>query len=161
MTHLEKPFCRHDVSVDIPATEVAVLVDALEDEHLALKERMGWTELKRQLEQEHRIDVHEASGEPWPDLEGDIKTLSTYLSEPISGREICVKPGPGSPLLEGWLILGLRGETARVPLSLGWDKGAQEVIDGGVDRTKLGERRPALPAWARDALGPEMRALRA
>jgi hypothetical protein len=159
MTHLEKPVFCHDVSVDIPATEVAVLVDALEDERLALKDRIGWEELKRQLEQEHRIDVHETSGDSFPDLEADIKTLSAYLSEPISGREICIKPGPGSPVLEGWLILGLRGETARVPLSLGWDKGAQAVIDGGVDREQAQQAR--LPAWARDALGPELRALRA
>ena len=69
--------------------------------------------------------------------------------------------GAGAPLLQGWLIFGLRGETARVPLSLGWDTDAQAVVDGGVERARLGESWGALPAWVRDALGPEMRAQRA
>jgi hypothetical protein len=160
MPHPETPFYRYDVSVDIPATEVAVLIDALDGERLALKDRIGWDELKRQLEQEQRIDVHETSGVAWPELEADLKTLSVYLSEPISGREVRVKPGPDAPVLQGWLIFGRRGETARVPLSLGWDQAAQAPVDGGVDRTQLGAQWAALPAWVRASLGPEMRAQR-
>src|SRR6185436_15293453 len=99
-----KPFYRYDLRVEIPATEVAVLVDALDGEELSLRGRIGGDELRRQLE-EQAIHLDVVSGERWPDFQRDIETLSVYLSEPISGREIRVEAGPGKPLLEGWLIL--------------------------------------------------------
>lgn len=150
---------RYDMSVDIPATEVAVLIDALDGEQLSLKDRIGWDELKRQLERE-RIDIHETADDPWTGLEADIKTLSVYLSGPISAREVQVKPGLAEPLVQGWLLFGLRGETARVPLSLAWDSTANAPVDNGVDREQLGAKWAALPAWVRDALGPQIRAQR-
>jgi len=91
--HREESPCRgpsrryhYDLSVEIPATEVAVLVDA-HGEALSLRERIGRNALRRQLEeQEIKLDV--SSDERWPDFQRDIETLSMYLSEPISRLDV-------------------------------------------------------------------------
>ena len=81
-----------------------------------------------------------------------------YLSEAISGREVHVAPGGEQPYLRGWIILGRRGETARVALSLAWDDDANMLVDLGIDRADLEARKADLPAWVKDALGPQLRA---
>ncbi len=158
MPLLEKPFHRYDLDIDVPATEVAVLVDAMEGEQLSMKTRVGWTTLKSQLEKDQRITVQVLSDDAWPDFENDIRTLSNYLSEPITGRDVYVAPGGEAPFLQGWLVLGRRGETARVPLLLQWDEDANALVDRGVDQASLEPQWSELPAWVRDALGPEIRA---
>jgi len=160
MPLLEKPFYRYDLRVDVPATEAAVLVDALAGERFTVKDRLGWATLKDQLEVEHRIAIEVLSDDAWPDFERDIQTLSVYLSEPISGREVHVSPNGDRPDLRGWIILGRRGETARIPLSLGWDEDANMLVDKGLDREVLEPQWDELPAWVKDALGPEIRAQR-
>jgi hypothetical protein len=160
MPLLEKPFYRYDLRVDVPPTEVAVLVDALAGERFTVKDRLGWDSLKEQIEREHRITIEVLSDEAWADFERDIQTLSVYLSEPISGREVHVAPSGDQPDLRGWIILGRRGETARIPLSLGWDEDANMLVDHGLDRVALERHWSELPAWVKDALGPEIRAQR-
>lgn len=157
MPLLEKPFYRYDLDVEVPATEVAVLVDALEGEQMSLKARIGWEKLKGQLEADQRITVGRLSDEAWADFESDIRALSVYLSEPISGREVYAEPGEDQPTLMGWLILGRRGETARVPLALGWNEDENALVDNGLDKAQLEKLWDELPAWVRDALGPERR----
>jgi hypothetical protein len=161
MTLLEKPFYRYDLKVDVPATEVAVLVDALEGERLSIKTRLGWPTIKAQLELEQRITVQVISDESWPDFENDIRAISVYLSEPITGREVYVAPGGDAPMLEGWLIVGRRGDSARVPLVLAWDEDQNMLVDRGVDRAELEPRWDDLPDWVKDAIGPELRAAKA
>lgn len=158
MPLLEKPFYRYDLNVDVPATEAAVLVDALEGEPLSLKTRLGWPTVKAQIEQDQRIAVEILADDAWPDFENDIRAISTYLSEPISGREVYVAPGGEEPMLEGWLVVGKRGETARVPLALAWDEDQNMLVDRGVDREVLAPRWDELPSWVKDAIGPELRA---
>ena len=146
-----QPFYRYQLEVDIPATEVAVLVDALEGEAFSLRERIGKEELRRQLEEQQiKVDLH--SDQLLPSFQRDIETLSAYLSEPISGRETHVVPGPGEPLPKGWVILGRRGETARLALDLAWDTGAQAVVDHGVDMEEAHRRWKDLPEWVRSLL---------
>lgn len=158
MPLLERPFHRYDLTVEVPATEVAVLIDAMEGERLSMKTRVGWPELKEQLEKEQRITIQVLSDEAWPDFENDIRVLSNYLSEPITGREVYAEPGEEAPFLQGWLVIGRRGETARVPLKLGWDEDANALLDFGIDRDHLDPPWEALPAWVKDAAGPEVRA---
>lgn len=158
MPLLERPFHRYDLNVEVPATEVAVLVDAMEGERLSMKTRVGWPALKEQLEKDQRITIEVLSDESWPDFENDIRALSNYLSEPITGREVYVEPGGEQPFLQGWLVIGRRGETARVPLKLGWDEDANALLDEGVDRSNLDAPWESLPAWVKDAAGPEVRA---
>ena len=154
---LEKPFYRYDLDVEVPATEVAVLVDAMEGERLSMKTRVGWPALKEQLEAEQRITVRVLSDDAWPDFENDIRALSNYLSEPVVGREVYVEPGDETPFLQGWLVIGRRGETARVPLSLAWDEDQNALIDRGVDKDQIEPSWEDLPAWVREATGPEQR----
>jgi hypothetical protein len=145
------PFYRYDLVVEIPATDVAVLVDALEGDDFSLRERLGTHELRRQLEaQELRIEA--LSLDRWPEFERDIGTLSAFLSEPICGREIHVEPGTGGPLLEGWAILGRRGETGRVALDLAWDTAKQAPVERGIDPAYAGQRWKDLPEWERSLL---------
>lgn len=146
-----KPFYRYDLNVEIPATEVAILVDALDGEEFSLRERIGNAELRRQLE-EQQITLDVRSDESWPDFQRDIETLSAYLSEVIAGREICVDPGPREPLLKGWVILGRRGETERVALDLAWDASAQTPVVRGVDMREARRRWQDLPEWVRSSL---------
>jgi hypothetical protein len=146
-----KPFYRYQLDVDIPATEVAVLIDALAGEEFSLRERIGKEELLRQVE-EQQIKLDVRSDERWPDFQRDVETLSAYLSEPISGREIRIEPGPGEPLLEGWVLLGRRGETERLALDLAWDADAQTFVDRGVDMREARRRWKELPDWVRSSL---------
>ena len=149
-----KPFYRYDLKVEIPATEVAIVIDALDGEKLSLRDRLGNDELRRQLEeQEIHIDVR--SDESLPDFQRDIETISTYLSELISGREFYVEPRPEKPLkplLKGWVILGRRGETERMALDLDWDSDAQMVIDRGIDKSEARRRWNELPEWVRASI---------
>lgn len=158
MALLEKPFYRYDLTVDVPATEAAVLVDGLEGERLSIKTRVGWPAIKAQIEIEQRLVVEVLSDEPWADFENDVRAISVYLSEPITGREVYVAPAGDTPMLEGWLIVGRRGETARVPLALAWDDDQNMLVDRGVDRAALDPRWDDLPDWVKDAIGPELRA---
>lgn len=144
-------FYAYHLKVEIPATEVAVLVDALDGEAFALRERLGKDELHRQLEeQEIRIDA--VSDDRWPDLQRDIETLSTYLSEPISGREIHVEHGPWGPTLTGWVILGRRGQTERLALDVAWDAETRGLVDRGIDMKEARKRWKDLPEWVRSSL---------
>jgi hypothetical protein len=149
--NIDPPFYRYDLDVEIPATEVAVLVDALDGEVFSLRERLGEDELHRQLT-EQRIRVEAISDERWPEFERDIATLSAYLSEPIAGREVRVEPGPDGPRIEGRRILGFRGEAQHVALDLAWDGAARAPVERGVDGTDARNRWPDLPEWARSSL---------
>jgi hypothetical protein len=160
MQLLEKPFYRYDLRVDIPPTEVAVLVDALAGERFTVKDRLGWATLKDQIEREQRITIEVLADYAWPDFERDIQTLSVYLSEPISGREVHVSPNGDVPDVRGWILLGRRGESARIPLALGWNEDENMLIDKGLDQKALEPLWEELPAWVKDALGPEIRAQR-
>lgn len=151
MTTPLKPFYRYELIADIPATEVAVLIDALDGEEFSLRERIGKEELRRSLE-EQQIKLAVRSDERWPDFQRDIETLSTYLSEPISGREIHVDPSSGEPRAEGWVILGRRGQTARVALDLSWDADTQALVDRGIDMKEARRRWKELPEWVRSSL---------
>jgi hypothetical protein len=146
-----KPFFCYELQVEIPATEVAVLADALEGDELSLREWLGEAELSRQLaEQRIAIDAH--TEERWSDFQRDVGTLSAYLSEPISGREIRIEPGPSGPLVDGWLILGRRGETERLALDLAWDAETRSTVDLGVDVDDARRRWTELPEWVRSSL---------
>lgn len=151
MPLLEKPFYRYDLTVEVPATEVAVLVDALEGEQLSMKTRLGWPDMRAQIQEEQRLSIEILSDDAWPDFENDIRAISVYLAEPIAGREVFVAPGGDEPVLEGWAVVGRRGETARVPLSLAWDEEQNMLVDQGVDHAALELGSEGLPEWVRRA----------
>lgn len=142
---------RYDLRVEIPATDVGVLVDALEDETFTLRSFLGAKELERRIrEQELVVDV--TTEERWPSFDKDIEILSVYLSQYIIGREIVIEPTQGAPRLQGWLIVGRRGETERVDLDLRWDAAEEAVVDEGEDVAKLAARWEALPEWLKSSM---------
>jgi hypothetical protein len=151
VSYPSKPFHRYALAVEIPATEVAILADALDGERFSLGDRLGSEELAKQLE-EQLLHVELQSEAAWPEFQKDIETLSVYLSEPISGREFHVEPGGETPRLEGWLILGNRGETERIALDLAWNPESGELVDRGIDERQLQGQLPSLPDWARNML---------
>jgi hypothetical protein len=145
------PLFRYELRVELPPTEIAVLVDALDGDELTFRERLGTEELQRQLdEQELVIDV--LSERSWPGFQREIEVLSTYLSEPISAREIHLQPGADAPLVEGWVILASRGQSERLALEMGWDPEARAPVDGGIDIEKARRRWKELPEWVRSSL---------
>lgn len=142
---------RYDLRVEIPATDVAVLVDALEDEAFTLRKFLGAKELERRIrEQELVVDV--TTDERWPGFDKDVEILSVYLSQYIIGREIVITETLGAPKLEGWLVVGRRGETERVDLDLRWDADEEAVVDEGEDVPKLAARWQALPEWLKSSM---------
>ncbi len=142
---------RYDLRVEIPATDVGVLVDALDDETFTLRSFLGPKELERRIrEQELVVDV--TTEERWPSFDKDIEILSVYLSQYIIGREIVIEPTQGAPRLQGWLIVGRRGETERVDLDLRWDATEEAVVDEGEDVEKLAARWEALPEWLKSSM---------
>jgi len=142
---------RYDLKVEIPATDVGVLVDALEDEAFTLRTFLGAKELERRI-REQELVVAVTTEERWPDFDKDVEILSVYLSQYIIGREILITPTQGAPKLEGWLVVGRRGETERVDLDLRWDADEEAVVDEGEDVPKLAARWPTLPEWLKSSM---------
>lgn len=142
---------RYDLKVEVPATDVGVLVDALEDEAFTLRTVLGAKELERQI-REQEIVVAVTTEERWPTFDKDVEILSVYLSQYIIGREMIITPTLGAPRIEGWLVVGRRGETARVDLDLRWDADEEAVVDEGEDVPKLAARWAELPEWLRSSM---------
>ena len=142
---------RYDLRVEIPATDVGVLVDALEDEAFTLRTVLGAKELERQI-REQELVVAVTTGERWPSFDKDVEILSVYLSDYIIGRELMIEPTQGAPRLKGFLVVGRRGETERVELVLRWDAGEEAVVDEGEDVPKLAARWSTLPEWLKASM---------
>jgi hypothetical protein len=141
-----KPFFQYDLDIEIPATEVAVLVDALDGEKLSLRDRIGKDKLRRQLE-EQEISVHLRADETWSEFQRDIETISNYLAESISGRELHVEATPQGPAVKGWLILAWHGASERLALDVAWSAEDQVAVDRGVDKEAARLRWNELPDW--------------
>jgi hypothetical protein len=147
---------RYLLDVEIPATEVAVILDALEEsaggggEAFGLRDRLGAAELRRQIEAQ-RIHVDARSATAWPDFQRDIETLSTYLSEPIAGHELRLERGAGgeAPVASGAVILARRGKVQHVPLRVAWDADQNELTEQGVLAEPASAAWTGLPDWVR------------
>jgi hypothetical protein len=142
---------RYDLRVEIPATDVGVLVDALDDETFTLRSFLGAKELERRI-REQELVVEVTTEERWPSFDKDIEILSVYLSQYIIGREIVIEPTQGAPRLQGFLIVGRRGETERVELELRWDADEEAVVDEGEDVARLAARWSTLPEWLKASM---------
>lgn len=142
---------RYDLRVEIPATDVGVLVDALEDEAFTLRTFLGAKELERQI-REQELVVAVTTKERWPSFDKDVEILSVYLSQYIIGREMIITPTLGAPKVQGFLVVGRRGETERVDLDLRWDADEEAVVDEGEDVASLARRWPELPEWLRSSM---------
>jgi hypothetical protein len=142
---------RYDLRVEIPATDVGVLVDALEDEAFTLRTVIGAKELERQIRAQELV-VAVTTEDRWPTFDKDIEILSVYLSQYIIGREIVITPTLGAPKLEGFLVVGRRGETERVDLDLRWDADEESVVDDGEDIARLTARWSSLPEWLKSSM---------
>jgi hypothetical protein len=149
---IDKAFHRYELRVDVPATEVAVLADALDGDDVHLKDRIGKEELARQLA-DQRIALDARPAERWPDFGRDFETLSTYLSEPIAAEELHAEPGSGgAPHLEGTRLLGRRGQVTRLALAVTWDDATGSLISHGVDMEAARRRWSELPPWVQATL---------
>ena len=149
---------RYLLDVEIPATEVAVILDALEEsaggggEAFGLRDRFGAAELRRQIEAQ-RIHVNARSATAWPDFQRDIETLSTYLSEPIAGHELRLEtPVDAPPVASGAVIVARRGTVQHVPLRVAWDADQNELTVQGVLAEPASAGWTGLPDWVRDWL---------
>lgn len=147
---------RYLLDVEVPATEVAVVRDALEEpvggggEAFGLRDRLGADSLRRQIEAQ-RIHVDARSADPWPEFQRDIETLSTYLSEPIAGHELHLLRGAEGqpPQASGAVILARRGKVQRVPLRVVWDEERNELTERGVLAEAASAGWTELPDWVR------------
>jgi len=142
---------RYDLKVEIPATDVGVLVDALEDEAFTLRTFLGAKELERRI-REQELVVAVTTEERWPDFDKDVEILSVYVSQYNNGRELTIEPTQGAPRLTGWLVVGRRDETARVELDLRWDAAEEAVVDEGEDVARLAARWTTLPEWLKASM---------
>jgi hypothetical protein len=146
-----RAYYRYQLHVEVPATDAAVLIDALEGEPFGLRTRLGRDELNRQIA-ELELSVDETSEERWQDFEGDIQILSVYLSETIEGRELHADVDGAEPRVEAWKILGHRGEVIRLRLDVAWDADSRTFLDRGEDVQDAIRRWQTLPEWIRAAL---------
>lgn len=144
-------YYRYSLRVEILATDAAVLLDAIEGEPFGLAKRLGAEEINRQI-RELQIDIQVTSPSRWEDFESDINILSVYLSQDITGLEIHVEPTGDAPKLEGWKIIGRRGETVRLKLDLAWDASDRSIINDDEDIEDAARRWNTLPEWAQVTL---------
>lgn len=142
---------RYDLQVEIPATDVGVLVDALEDETFTLRSILGSKELEQSI-REQELVVALTTEDRLTSFDKDIEILSVYLSQYIIGREMMITPTEGAPRLQGWLVVGRRGETERVELNLRWDADEEAVVDEGEDVAKIAARWGSLPEWLKSSM---------
>jgi len=141
---------RYLLEIDVPATDVRVLLDALEDEPMELWERLGAAEIRRQLA-EFAISVDESTPERWERFDRDVEMLSTYLAAPVVGTEIRIDDTREPALLEGWRIIGRGGEVVRIALDLSLtDDGGININGASVD--ELAAQLPDFPRWAQSLL---------
>lgn len=144
---------RYLLDVDVPATDVLVVLDALDGEQLELSRRLGASEVRRQLDN-FRLQVDYTT----PDrlvLERDIEILSTYLAAPVSATEIAIDKTHDPPALQAWRVLGRNGEVVRIELDVAWtDDGTVDIA--GANQDTLAEQMPALPGWAQSLLALRM-----
>ena len=89
---------------------------------------------------------------PLPGFAKDIETLSVYLSQYIIGREFHEEPTQGAPILNGWKIVGRRGECVRLPLDLQWSAAEESILDYDEDLGEVEKRWRELPRWMQDAM---------
>lgn len=151
---------RYDLRVDIPATDVSVLLDGLDGEDFFLREVLGKKELERRIKEQDLL-VEVETLERWPAFDKDIEVLSVYLSQYIIGRELVITPTQGAPKIEGFIVVGRSGETARMALDVRWDPIEETVIDEGEDVAALAKRWDTLPEWLRTAMRAKHLALAA
>jgi hypothetical protein len=142
---------RYDLRVEIPATDVSVLIDGLDGEEFSLRDIVGKKELERRIREQDLV-VEIETLERWTGLDKDIEVLSVYLSQYIVGRELVIIPTLGAPKIQGFLVIGRSGETARVALDVRWDPREETVIDEGEDVADLARRWETLPEWLRTAM---------
>jgi len=143
------PSWRYQLRVEIPATEAAILKDALAGEPFGLRARLGAEELDRQIAA-LELHVDAVSAERWQDFEKDLEILSVYLTEYVVGREIHVQLEAASPRVEAWKIIARRGQTVRLSLLVDWDGG--RIVDRGEDLDDVKRRWASFPEWVRGAL---------
>jgi hypothetical protein len=148
---LDQPFHRYALHADVPATEVAVLRDALDGDDLHLRDRIGKAEVEAQLA-EQRLDLDATPPEAWSDFGRDVEVLSTYLSEPLTARELHAEPSASGPRVSGFRLLARRGQVTRLALAVAWDDEKGRVIARGVDMEAARARWAELPAWVQATL---------
>ncbi len=143
---------RYLLSAEIPATSLRRVRDALRDEPLSLRDRIGSDELARQLD-EFKLCVDLAFDEEWGELVADIEILSTYLPSPVIGTEIHAA-AHSDP--RGWRLLGRAGEVVRIALDVvRLPDGTIEVI--GENEEQLRAQLATLPRWAQSLLAPRLK----
>jgi hypothetical protein len=128
---------------DIPATDVQVILDALDGEPLSLAEAIGDEELRRRI-RGGTLSVDLATDTPF-DLGHDVEVLSTYLAAPVVATEIAI----GDRVIAE-RIVGRGGETVRVPLDTVWSDGELEIM--GENEEALERALPTMPRWAQSLL---------
>lgn len=138
---------RYVLHVDIPATDVRVLLDAFEGEALELKDHLGEAELQRQLHSSV-LSLDTVFPTRWAGLESDLEILSTYLAAPVVATEVVERAHGVS---EAWRLIAHRGEVVRVALELDDSHGIL-----GEDVDELVRQLPALPRWAQSLLAPRI-----
>ncbi len=147
----QQPYFLYRLHVDIEPTDAPVLRDALEDEPFGLRYRIGQHALNRQLS-EYELSVNAHSSQRWDDFDKDIEVLSVYLSQYIVGYEMQVRPTAGAPLLDGWKVVGCRGEVVRLLIGLEWNAREEQVVIHQEDIADLTKRWEQLPEWLRNAM---------
>lgn len=141
---------RYILHVDIPATDVRVLLDALDDEPLELAVQLGKEELRRQLESSV-LSVDTQSEKRWDKLDADLEILSTYLAAPVVAIELVIDGAAA----HGHRILARQGEVVRVALELAQtEDGSVDIV--GEDIDKLTAQLSGLPRWAQSLLAPRI-----
>ncbi len=141
---------QYQVHADVPATDVMVLLDALDGERLELTERLGAGELERQIES-FTIDVDHTWPTRWAALDQDLEVLSRYLAAPMSATEVIVPDaGPAS----GSRLLAWHGEVVRFPLKV--HRTHDGVVIDGEDLEALAIALPRMPGWAQSLLAPRL-----
>ena len=135
--------------VDIPATDVRVLMDALDGEQLGLTTELGEDELRQQIEA-GALMIDARAETRWTWLEQDLEVLSRYLAAPLVAREIAVGDD-----VRGWRILARGGEVVRIPLAIARaDDGQLEVTGENIE--ELTRQLPDMPRWAQSLLAPRV-----
>lgn len=145
---------RYDLRVELRGTDRETLQDCLDHEDLVLFECVEREEVYRQFA-EGRFVFAQSFPAPFPAFASDLSTLSTYLSQTVTGIEVAERYTDRDTTddVRAWKIVAQRGEWVKVPLLVEPLGGGKFKVDQDMDDQEvLAAHWHEYPRWFRDGM---------
>ncbi len=145
---------RYRLSVELTGTDRESLPECLEHERLALFEHLPREQVYAQL-REGRLQWSESFDEPYRAFPEDAATLSSYLTQTVTGIEVAERFADAGRTddVRAWKLLAQRGEWVKVPLLVDESAPGKFVVDDSrYDVDVIAAHWNEYPRWFQDGM---------